>query len=279
MVLLQSATAYGVMMGTMAPSCVTSDQCGADMYCATDPGGHKGGCEFCGGIPDIIEESNVTLVQHCSPPYYTYSHEMDAAGNLVVGLGQRDTEPNRASWCEACVHADGTVAPTTIDSFMASNLDGMFFFDNVALVFAAFVVAFTVVGELKDIELCSMAVAHAGDKLSKGWRLALGFLLWMRRWVFLQGLMLNVPVLVVMKGGDALSVCLNTVAILFMCDVDNIALIFAGFIVAFTVVGELKDIELCSIAVAHAGDKLSKGWRLALGFPLVMRRWLWGCPG
>ena len=45
----------------------------------------------------------------------------------------------------------------------------------------------------------------------------------MRRWVFLPPLVLNVPGLVLYKGGDALSICLNTVAILFMCDIDNIA--------------------------------------------------------
>jgi positive regulator of sigma E activity len=58
--------------------------------------------------------------------------------------------------------------------------------------------------------------------VTKGWQLALGFLLWMRRWFFLPLLVTNVPVLVMNKGGDALSVCLNTVAILFMCDIDNI---------------------------------------------------------
>ena len=57
---------------------------------------------------------------------------------------------------------------------------------------------------------------------SKGWRLALSFLLWMRRWVFLPSLVVDVPMIVLNKGGDALSVCLNTVAILFLCDIDNI---------------------------------------------------------
>ena len=118
---------------------------------------------------------------------------------------------------------DGTVVPLTERSLTTGNLSAMGPFDDVALVFASFIVAFTVVGELKDIELCSMAVAHAGDNLSKGWRLALGFLLGMRRWVFLPTLVLNVPFLVLFKGGDALSVCLNTVAILFLCDIDNIA--------------------------------------------------------
>ena len=117
---------------------------------------------------------------------------------------------------------DGTVDPTTIDSFIAGNLAAMGPYDDVALAFAAFIVAFSVVGELKDIELCSLAVAHAGVKISKRWRLALSFLLWMRRWLFLPALVLNVADLVLVKGGDALSVCLNTIAILFLCDVDNI---------------------------------------------------------
>ena len=44
----------------------------------------------------------------------------------------------------------------------------------------------------------------------------------MRRWVFLPVLVLTMPFLVLVKGGDALSVCFNTVAILFLCDIDNI---------------------------------------------------------
>ena len=51
----------------------------------------------------------------------------------------------------------------------------------------------------------------------------LGAVLWRRRWLFLPCLVTTVPMLVLTKGGDALSVCLNTVAILFLCDIDNIA--------------------------------------------------------
>ena len=114
---------------------------------------------------------------------------------------------------------DGTVDPLTAQSLTNGNLTAMGPFDDVALIFASFIVAITVVGELKDIKLCSMAVTHADDKLPKGRRLALGFLLWMRRWFFLPILVMNVPILVMVKGGDALSVCLNTVAILFLCDI------------------------------------------------------------
>ena len=48
-------------------------------------------------------------------------------------------------------------------------------------------------------------------------------LLCFRRWVFLPMLVYSVAELVLVKGGDALEVCFNTVALLFMTDVDNIA--------------------------------------------------------
>ena len=51
---------------------------------------------------------------------------------------------------------------------------------HAALIFAALFVALIVVGELKDILLCSMAIAHAGDKLSAAWRHALILLLGIR---------------------------------------------------------------------------------------------------
>ena len=62
---------------------------------------------------------------------------------------------------------------------------------------------------------------HAGDRLSRGSRLALTLLGGVRRWVFLPTLVIAVPVLVLVKGGDALSVCFNTIAILFLTEVTT----------------------------------------------------------
>ena len=250
MVVLQSATAAGVFAGTVVQSCATSDQCGAGTYCEV---GRRGRCVFCGGdVPLPLETEGACTLEPTAfggeltaadaacttrnnaldPNHVGFNHTRVAEVCTMpyterVGLGGEGTEltfsnVTVASWCEACVRNDGTVDPLTAPSLIAANLAAMGTMDTVALVFAAFIVVFTVVGELKDIELCSMAVAHAGDRLSKGWRLALRFLLWMRRWCFLPFLVIDVPVLVMFKGGDALSVCLNTVAILFLCDIDNI---------------------------------------------------------
>ena len=41
------------------------------------------------------------------------------------------------------------------------------------------------------------------------------------RWVFLPSLVCTVPLLVMVEGGDALQICLNTVAILFLCDIGE----------------------------------------------------------
>jgi hypothetical protein len=71
----------------------------------------------------------------------------------------------------------------------------------------------------QDIALCAIAIGHAGDRLSRSSRLALTLLGGVRRWVFLPMLVDAVPILVLFKGGDALSVCFNTIAILFLTEV------------------------------------------------------------
>ena len=67
-----------------------------------------------------------------------------------------------------------------------------------------------------------MAIRHAGDRIAPAYRFVLSLLGGMRRWTFLPALVLTAPILVLWKGGDALSVCFNTVAVLFLCEIDNL---------------------------------------------------------
>ena len=128
------------------------------------------------------------------------------------------------SWREACVRPiDGTVDPLNQDSHIAGNVAAMGDFDWAAVLFTAVVVALAVVAELKDITMCTVAIRYAGEKLSPGWQFILTLLGGMRRCVFLPMLVWAVPALVLFKGGDALSVSMNAVAILFLCDIDNMA--------------------------------------------------------
>ena len=72
--------------------------------------------------------------------------------------------------------------------------------------------------------LCKFAINHAveaGNDPGKGWRFAFGVHRWIRKWIFLPALIQCVPRLIGNKGGDALNVSLNTVAVLFLAEVDN----------------------------------------------------------
>ena len=68
-------------------------------------------------------------------------------------------------------------------------------------------------------DMCTVAIAHAGDRLSRSSRLTLTLLGGVRRWLFLPVLVAGGPTLVLLKGGDVLSVCFNTIAILFLTEV------------------------------------------------------------
>ena len=114
------------------------------------------------------------------------------------------------------VHAaTGDVNPLKDDRLVTANVAAMGPMDKVALAFAAYMVALPMVAELKDITLVSIAVQQAGDNLSPNMRRAFTMLNGIRRWLFLPALLATVPTLVLIVGGDALKVCMNTVALMF----------------------------------------------------------------
>ena len=82
------------------------------------------------------------------------------------------------------------------------NVAAMGPFDKVALAFATYMVALAMVAELKDIELVTIAVEQAGDKLSPNMRRAFTLLNGVRRWLFLPSLLVTVPTLVLFLGGE-----------------------------------------------------------------------------
>ena len=84
---------------------------------------------------------------------------------------------------------------------MMANVDAMGPFDESTLIVAAYMVALSVVIELKDIKLVSIAVDQAGDKISSNMRRAFLLLNGIRRWLFLPGLLMSVPMLVMLMGG------------------------------------------------------------------------------
>jgi hypothetical protein len=74
----------------------------------------------------------------------------------------------------------------------------------------------TVVSEIKDTALCTMSMDHNIKELHKGWQIALAFLNILRSHFFLLPLMGAIPVVVLTQGGSAMSICFNTITILFI---------------------------------------------------------------
>ena len=75
--------------------------------------------------------------------------------------------------------------------------------------------------ELEDIQMCEIAISPG-----TGLRNCVMLLNFVRRWVFLLCLFACIPVLVQAQGANALSVCFNTVALLFLCEIDSVC--YAG---------------------------------------------------
>lgn len=227
-VLSQCMTVSAILAGTITPSCETNAHCRQGTYCSFSFRITRRRCEYCG----------MTHLPVYNP--WNFSSSMDVFNETLVAEAcgnplrfARDTGPAQyfadrktevSAWCEACVSAIDMTADTFEPiGHMEANIAAMGPFDWVALMFATVVVALTVVGELKDIELVMLARRHANDKLNSGWRFAFSLLTGIRRWMFLPSLVCTVPVLVLYLGGDALSVCFNTVAVLFTCELDNVA--------------------------------------------------------
>jgi hypothetical protein len=72
-----------------------------------------------------------------------------------------------------------------------------------------------------DIELCTLALRDAGDNIDKNWKYVLKAMNFVRRYMFLPSVVAMIPILVVAQGSDAMSICFNTVAVVFLCELDD----------------------------------------------------------
>jgi hypothetical protein len=179
------------------------------------------------GHPDkCLPPANKTLVRGLCARSANWKELLAEGGyptDKQAATGAAITPAFIKSWCETCVNAvDWEVDMyTTIDTVF-NNVDAMGILDWTAFVFAAYIVGLNIIGELKDMLLCEIAIERLGDKLGP-WRHPIVIGIFLRRTLFLPFMLGTVGTVVVIRGGDSLSVCFNTVAILFMAEADNMA--------------------------------------------------------
>jgi hypothetical protein len=87
----------------------------------------------------------------------------------------------------------------------------------------AYVVGLAIVGELKDATLCAFAFERGRARLSKTWQVAVWLHATFRVHALLSGILAAIPMVILTRGGDALTVAFNTVAILFLTEVEFVS--------------------------------------------------------
>ena len=148
-----------------------------------------------------------------------------------IGEPDKDYKEYVLNWCDKCVDhhglegAIGTVDPLNGYTLPRENITQMTPAGWVAYVFCAVVATLTMVGEIKDILLVQFAIdnAYTAGKLSTKWRLMITTVNKVRRWVFVPSLMMAVVGVVVYSPGTPVNITFNTLALLFIVDIDNMA--------------------------------------------------------
>ena len=97
--------------------------------------------------------------------------------------------------------------------------------DWITLLLASIVVAFAVFAEIRDCMLCDIALRDISKRreVPRGWRFAIRGMNAARYFVLLPNIICSVMYLVLNDGGRVRDICLNTVAVLFLLEVDNLA--------------------------------------------------------
>jgi hypothetical protein len=238
-VVAQCATAMAIFMGNFWPACASDDFCEKGEYCNLE----TTRCNRCGSslpLPIQTNAAGETFNYPLDPRFVghnsTLAAELCADPVATIGtdaVGQPDpfTARTVAAWCRACFAVEhegvsGYVDPMTGTMKATMMVDSMDQLDWAAMFFSTVVVGFAVARELQDIELCALTVTRASAGAQSGVRCAVALLNGVRRWVFLPNLLVDIAPLIWIQGADALSVCFNTVAVLFLCEIDTV--IYAG---------------------------------------------------
>eukprot|EP01052_Picozoa_sp_SAG31_P023677 SAG31_NODE_1967_length_6785_cov_7.007329_7_plen_508_part_00 len=137
-------------------------------------------------------------------------------------MGSIYTAKSIESWCDRCVTL------THVSTWHAREMGqattaAMSLYDWIALFLCGYIIGLTIVGEIKDILLVSIAAKRGAAELTPAWRMAIGFLGRVRAHTFLSIVMFAMPMVVLSQGGNAMKTCFNTVAILFLTEVDNLS--------------------------------------------------------
>ena len=189
-VILQCLVATGLSLGVSLSTCTDNKDCGSGTFC------DGGLCEWCLHI----------YKNDCCQTNSTESCWWD--------------EEESQNMCSKCITDEGFEAYKDV---VQERVGSMMVQDWLALLLASIVVSFAVFAEMRDAIICSMTLRDISQKreVPRGWRFAIRGLNFARYYIMLPNVIVSVVMLVLNDGGDVKNVCLNTVAVLFLLEVDN----------------------------------------------------------
>ena len=126
--------------------------------------------------------------------------------------------------CQVCTNRNDELI--TADGARNDNLRLMSSSDWAALLLASIIITCGIYAELRDQMLCEFMLAAALQRSTgKGTipRLLVSILGILRLFAFLPSMLTVVVALVFLHGGTALQICLNSVAVVFLVELDNMA--------------------------------------------------------
>ena len=190
-VFLQCFVASGFAIGVNFSTCSENSDCHHGNFC------DKGLCEWC--------ESDW---EHCCETNSTKECYWDEKGSQNM--------------CTTCTTDKGF--ETHADA-VRDRVDSMMIQDWLTLGLASMVVAFAVFAEMRDCMLVEIALRDVSERreVSRDWRFAIRGLNFARYYIMLPNVILSVVALVLNEGGRVKDVCLNTVAVVFLLDIDDLA--------------------------------------------------------
>ncbi len=214
LVIFQIMVTAGIYALSVRPSCYVSDSCHGGQWCKRD----------------------LHLCQPCLKKIEEFCEAEDEAAFVEKYSKHRFTAEDYTTACSACYRGEDDEAEefTTEMKVVGENLKIMQFYDWIALLVTTVIVAAALAEELNDVWITRFLIRELKPRSTYG-RLAgfLRLLLVLRLHVLLPMFFSALPNITSYLGGDALNVCLNAVAVIFIADLDE-------YVVNF-VPGDLKD--------------------------------------
>ena len=200
-VFLQCFVATGLGFGVGMSTCSEQADCSRGSFC------DEGLCSLCAGRH-----------KSCCLPNATDTCAFRPSRSIEREYGEKDRE----GMCAACTTSKGF---ETHPDVMRDGVLAMFIQDWVALFLASLVIAFAVFAEIRDGMLMEIALREISKRreVSRGWRFAIHGLNFARYFILFPNILFSVMMLVNENGGRVRDICLNTVAVLFLLEVDNLA--------------------------------------------------------